>query len=284
MSIKQTTKLRNMLRSGKLVVAPFCPDALTAVIAERVGFEAVYMTGHGTAATLLGKADVGLTTMTEMVTNARYIASAVSVPVIADADAGFGNPINVWRTVQEYERAGVAAIHIEDQQLPKKCGLFEGKKVIPRDDAVAKFRAAVDARSDPDFVIIARTDALALNGWEDTIERVRSYADAGADMILVHDVFSKEDYDTLFRCLGDLPLVGGGMPKRLEELGFFKICLCVGVPAQHIAYVAIRECFEELKNTGEVAGLREKLQRYESINAVLGLDRIYEMEKTYGVV
>ena len=159
--MKTTTKLRQMLASGQMVTAPFVLNALHAKIAEAVGFDAVYMTGAGTAAER-GFPDVGLLTMTEMVANAKYIANAVNIPVVCDADTGYGNPLNVQRTVREYEAAGVAGIHIEDQLFPKKCGFFEGKQVIPQEDAVQKLRAALDARTDPDFVIIARCDAYAV--------------------------------------------------------------------------------------------------------------------------
>ncbi len=168
--MKTTTKLRQMLNSGKMVTAPFVLNAMHAKIAQSVGFDAVYMTGCGTAAER-GFPDVGLLTMTEMVANAKYIANAVDIPVVCDADTGYGNPLNVQRTVREYEMAGVAGIHIEDQLFPKKCGFFEGKQVIPQEDAVQKIRAALDGRTDPDFVIIARCDAYAVTGWEDTVRR-----------------------------------------------------------------------------------------------------------------
>ena len=176
-----------MLASGRMVVAPFVLNALHARVAEEVGFGAVYMTGSGTSAEK-GYADVGFLTQTEMVANARYIANAVSIPVVADADTGYGNAINVWRTVREYEDAGVAAIHIEDQSFPKKCGFFAGKQVIPVDEMVGKLHAALDARRDPDFAIIARCDAYAVHGWEDTVARCRAYMDAGADMVFVDGI------------------------------------------------------------------------------------------------
>ena len=184
-------KLRELMDGG-MVVSPFCLNAYHAKIAQLVGFEAVYMTGWGTAAER-GYPDVGLITQTEMVENARYIADAVDLPVIADADTGYGNPINVWRTVREYESAGVAAIHIEDQVSPKKCGFFEGKQVIPSEENVQKIRAALDARRDKDFVIIARCDALAVNGWEDTIRRCRAYSYAGADLVFVDGIRTTDD-------------------------------------------------------------------------------------------
>ena len=176
--LRATTRLREMLSRGTMLVAPFVLNALHAKIAERVGFQAVYMTGFGTAAER-GYPDVGLVTQTEMVENARYIANAIDVPVFCDADTGYGNPINVTRTIREYEMAGVAGCHIEDQVFPKKCGFFEGKLVIPLEEHVQKIRAALAARRDPDFVVIARTDALAVNGWDDVIRRCRAYREAG---------------------------------------------------------------------------------------------------------
>ena len=172
-------RLREMLEAGDPVLAPGVYDALGARLVEEAGFEAVYMTGFGTAASMLGRPDVGLLTMSEMVDNARRIARACALPVIADADTGFGNAINVVRTVQEYEQAGVAALHIEDQVAPKRCGHMEGKQVVPTDEMVTKIRAAVSARESPDLVIIARTDARAVEGLPAAIERARSLPGRG---------------------------------------------------------------------------------------------------------
>ena len=175
---RATTRLRQMLTSGTMVAAPFVLNAFHAKIAESLGFQAVYMTGFGTAAER-GYPDVGLVTQTEMVENARYIANAIDIPVFCDADTGYGNAINVTRTIREYEMAGVAGCHIEDQVFPKKCGFFEGKLVVPLEEHVQKIRAALAARRDLDFVVIARTDALAVNGWEDVIRRCRAYREGG---------------------------------------------------------------------------------------------------------
>jgi 2-methylisocitrate lyase-like PEP mutase family enzyme len=166
-------------------LAPGAYDALTARLIEQAGFPAVYMTGFGTSASLLGRPDVGLLTMSQMVDNARRIAQAVDVPVIADADTGYGNELNVFRTVQEYERRGVAGIHIEDQVSPKRCGHLDNKEIVPRDDYIAKVRAAVDARRDRDFMIIARTDARAVAGLEEALARANASLAAGADMAFV---------------------------------------------------------------------------------------------------
>ena len=187
MTNERTTKLRAMLNTEGMVMAPFCLNALHAKIAESVGFNAVYMTGSGTSAEH-GFSDVGLLTQTEMVTNARYIANAVDIPVIADCDTGYGNAINVHRAVQEYESIGVSGIHIEDQVFPKKCGFCSGKDVIPLEEHAQKVRAALDARRDKDCVIIARTDALQVNGWEDAIKRCKAYYAAGADLVFVDGV------------------------------------------------------------------------------------------------
>src|ERR1700745_80624 len=187
-----TGRLRELLNSAKMLVAPFVYDCLQAKIAERTGFKAVYMTGFGTAAAR-GFPDLGLLTMAEMVENVRAIARAVKVPVICDADTGYGNPINVLRTVREYEDAGAAALHIEDQVWPKKCGFLAGKQVIPLVEMVPKVRAACDARRDPNFVIIARTDALAVNGWDDVVRRCNAYRQAGADLVFVDGIRTADD-------------------------------------------------------------------------------------------
>src|SRR2546421_7715451 len=165
--MRATTRLRELLAGPELLVAPGAYDALSARLIAQAGFSGVYMTGFGTAASVLGQPDVGLLTMSEMVSRASALSAVVGdVPLIADADTGYGNPINVRRTIHEYERAGVAGLHIEDQVWPKKCGHMEGKQVIPMQEMVQKVRAAVDARQDPDFVIIASTDAIVLHGIE----------------------------------------------------------------------------------------------------------------------
>src|SRR6516164_5668627 len=179
----QARRFRALLERGGMVVGPGAYDCITAKLIEQAGFAAVYMTGAGTAATL-GYPDFGLVTMSEMVANARRIAGAVELPVIADADTGYGNELNVFRTVREFERSGVAGIHIEDQEFPKKCGHLEGKQIIPRDDFTAKIRAAVAARRDPDFIVIARTDSRAVAGFDEAVTRANEALAAGADIAL----------------------------------------------------------------------------------------------------
>jgi 2-methylisocitrate lyase-like PEP mutase family enzyme len=277
--------LREMM-SQSMVLAPFCPNAFHAKIAQLVGFKAVYMTGFGTSADR-GFPDVGLLTQTEMIQNARYITNAVDLPVICDADTGYGNAINVWRTVREYESVGVAAIHLEDQVLTKKCGFFAGKRVIPKEEHVQKIKAALDARRDKEFVIIARCDALAVTGWEDTIRRSRAYYDAGADVIFVEGIKTMGDLKTYARELKDLPrLYNGGRlvratPQELEEMGF-KISITGGTT--QVVFVSVRKAFQQLKETGLVSPeLMGEAGDHEEMLKMLGLPRIYEMEKKYGV-
>ncbi len=181
----RTSELRRLLADPKLLVAPRIHDTLSALTAQKAGFKAIQASGHGIAASLLGKPDIGLLTMTEVVMMTRYIAAAVDIPVMADGDTGYGNALNVYRTVQEFEAAGAAAVNLEDQVFPKKCGHMEGKAVISAQEMANKIKAAVDARRDPDFVVCARTDAIATAGIEEAIERGNLYAEAGADLIFV---------------------------------------------------------------------------------------------------
>ena len=276
---KTTTTLRTMLASGQMVVAPFILNALHAKIAESVGFQAVYMTGSGTAAER-GFPDVGLLTMTEMVSNAKYIADAVDIPVICDADTGYGNPLNVQRTVREYQAAGVAGIHIEDQGFPKKCGFFEGKQVIPQEEMVHKVHAALDARTDPDFVIIARCDAYAVTGWQDTVQRCLAYVDAGADMVFVDGVKTVEDLNNYARDLGDVPRMYNGDLLPTQEVAALGYKLMICGSTIWLVYQQVRDSFEELMRVGKVDPARygNRMQ----VADLLGLPEVYELERKYG--
>ena len=278
--MRSTTKLRQMFASGQMVVAPFILNALHAKIAESVGFDAVYMTGAGTAAER-GFADVGLLTMTEMVSNGKYVADAVKVPVVCDADTGYGNPLNIRRAVREYEAAGVAGIHIEDQLFPKKCGFFEGKQVIPQEEAVQKIRAALDARTDPDFVIIARCDAYAVTGWENTVKRCRAYVDAGADLVFVDGIKTVEDLRNYAADLRDLPRMYNGDLLPTQEVAAMGYKLMICGSTIWLVYKQVRASFEELKLTGKVNPERYGT-RWDVAN-LLGLEEIYELERRYGV-
>ena len=278
--MKTTSKLRQLLASDQMVVAPFVINALHAKIAESVGFDAVYMTGAGTAAEK-GFPDVGLLTMSEMVGNAKYIANAIDVPVICDADTGYGNPLNVQRTVREYEAAGVAGIHIEDQVFPKKCGFFDGKQVIPSNEMVQKIHAALDARNDPDFVVIARCDAYAVTGWEDTVRRCREYMDAGADMVFVDGIKSAEDLQAYATDPPDFPRMYNGdlfSTQEVADLGY-KLMICGGTI--WLIYQQLRASYEELKTQGKVDTSRYGTRW--QVAELLGLQDVYELESKYGV-
>ena len=254
--MRTTTRLRHMLREPGIIVAPGAYDGFSARLIEAAGFKAVYMTGAGTAASHLGQPDLGLATLTEMATHAAHLASCVSIPLIADADTGYGNALNVVRTVREYERAGVAGLHIEDQVAPKKCGHIAGKQVIPAQEMADKLRAASEYRTDPDFVIIARTDARAVTGLDDAIARANLYAESGADMIFFEAPQSEDEIARVAREV-KAPLLsnmvaGGKTPpvkvSELERLGY-KLVIFPGI-AMAAAIPAIETALERLKQTG----------------------------------
>jgi 2,3-dimethylmalate lyase len=222
-------RLRELIAGDAVVVAPGAYDALSARLVEQAGFDAVYMTGYGATASLLGRPDVGLLSMTEMADQARRFVSAVEVPVIADADNGYGGPLNVVRTVREYAAAGVAALHVEDQVVPKKCGHMEGKRVVPRTEMVEKVHAMVEGRGSHDVVLIARSDARAPEGLDSALERVGAYRDAGADLIFVDALQDWSEAVAFGEAFPDVPKVinfveGGKTPfpdvAQLGELGF----------------------------------------------------------------
>ena len=282
--MRTTTRLRELLSGERMLLAPFTYDGFTARIAQEAGFDAVYMSGFATSMSR-GLPDVGLLTQTEMVQNAASIASVVDVPVVADADTGYGNAINVHRTIREYERAGVAGVHVEDQVAPKKCGFFEGKQVIDMDEAASKIRAAVEARSDDDFVVIARTDALAVNGWDDVERRCRAFADAGADLVFVDGIRTSDDLQEFARRLGDLPRMYNGElpPDEVEALGF-RFQIHRG-PIFSL-YPIIKEMMVELRQSGSISAIDRYGSGGElrtSIADALGLGAITEMEKRYAV-
>jgi 2,3-dimethylmalate lyase len=282
-------RLREMLAGSGPVLAPGAYDALTARLVEETGFGAVYMTGFGTAASLLGRPDIGLLTMSEMVDNARRIVEAVGVPVIADADNGYGNPINVIRTVREYETAGVAAIHIEDQVAPKKCGHMEGKHVIEASEMVEKVRAAVEARHSEDFVIIARTDARAVEGIEGALQRGRRYREAGADMLFVEAPQSEEEVAAVAEAFPDVPLLfnwleGGESPpvplERLKELGFRLIIFPLSTMLA--ATRSVREALAEIHADGSpVSIIEDRLLPFGEFTNFVGLPQIRRLEERF---
>ena len=227
--MKHTKALRKILAQERTILVPGAYDAVSAKILQQAGFRVLYMTGSGVTASLTGMPDVGILTMAEMVNQARNIVGAIDLPLICDADNGYGNPINVIRTVKEYERAGVAGIHIEDQVAPKKCGHFEGKQIVPAEEMVKKIEAAIYAREEDDFLLIARTDARSVEGLDEALERARLYAEAGADMIFVETPQSVEELKVISEKLSHIPLLvnmveGGKTPilpfEDLREMGF----------------------------------------------------------------
>jgi len=270
-------RLRKMLNGPDMVVAPFVFDAFQAKIAQAAGFAAVYMTGFGTAAAR-GFPDVGLLTMAEMVENVRYIANAIDIPLICDADTGYGNPVNVYRTVREYEAAGAGALHIEDQIWPKRCGFLAGKQVIPLAEMVPKVRAACDARKD--MVIIARTDALAVNGWEDVAQRARAYHEAGADLIFVDGIRTIEDMERYTREIGDLPLLYNGQLLPIEETAKMGFKLMINSSTLMVFYLRMRDAMRELRSTGAIANSTES-GAFGEMTALLGVNDALELGKKY---
>jgi len=273
-------KLRVAMADG-MVLAPFVYDGFTARIAASQGAQAVYMTGHGTSAQI-GLPDVGLTSMAEMVANLGYIVNAVDVPVVADADTGYGNAINAQRTVREYEAAGAAAMHLEDQVFPKRCGFFEGKECVPMEEHVQKIRAALDARVDPDMVIIARTDAVAPNGWDDAIQRAEAYRLAGADLVFVDGIKTLDDLDIYTTRLVEqgIPCLYNGQLQPVPEVASrgFKVMITGGGHA--LSYAAVRQALLDLKVGGGIGEPRDT-ERFNATTSLLGLPEIYELEQRY---
>ena len=276
---EQRSRLRDLLAGPEMVVAPFVFDCLQAKLAAAAGFDAVYMTGFGTAAAR-GYPDLGLLTMSEMAANARAISNSVNVPVICDADTGYGNPLNVWRTVREYEDAGAAALHIEDQVFPKRCGFLAGKQVIKLEEMVPKVRAACDARRDRNLVIIARTDALQPNGWEDVVLRARAYRAAGADLIFVDGIKTLDDLKLYAEKLGDLPLIYNGDLLPINELKNFPFKLTIHIGTMLTIFDAIRSAMTELKRTGKLSvGTSSNI--FEDFVQTMGVPDYQSLEKKY---
>jgi carboxyvinyl-carboxyphosphonate phosphorylmutase len=282
------SSLQELLAAGEMVLAPGCYDALGARLVEEAGFPAVYMTGFGTAASRLGRPDVGLLTLTEMADNARRIAQAVEIPVIADADTGYGNPINVIRTVQEYEAAGIAALHIEDQVMPKKCGHMEGKQLIGAGEMVAKVQAAVAARHSASFLIIARTDARAPEGLDAAIGRARAYRQAGADVLFIEAPQSVQEIETIASTFEDVPLLfnyaeGGKTPPvshaQLRRLGFGIVIFPISTLLT--ATAAIRAALSQIKVDGTPIELLGGMLPFNDFLDLIGVAEIRELEDRF---
>ena len=290
---RATPRLRALLKEPAPLILPGCFNAMSARILEHAGFPALYMSGYGTSLNLLGLPDAGLITLTEMALNAKLIASAVRAPLIADADTGFGNAINVVRTVEEYIRAGVAGMHLEDQVAPKRCGHVAGREVIARDEAVLKIRAACQTRDalDPDFVIIARTDARGAHGgsMEEAITRANAFLDAGADLAFVEGPKDKEEVAHICQAVkGPVFYNMTGISPRFtaEEMAAIGIRACI-LPgaAMRATIMAIHDFATTLKTEGPMAeaayDARFKQHPMGNLHGFAGFDRIREMEAEF---
>jgi 2-methylisocitrate lyase-like PEP mutase family enzyme len=280
-------KMRELLARKRLLLAPGAFDGLSARLVEEAGFEAVYLSG-GSVARSAGVPDLGLMTMSEVIERARQVVAAVKIPVIADADTGYGNALNVVRTVREFERAGVAAIHIEDQVTPKRCGHLEGKEVTPLAEMENKLRAALEARSDPEFAIIVRTDARAIHGLKDAIDRAQSFARLGADAVFIEAAESEAELETIARSIRDAPLMvnmfkGGKTPllpaSRLEQMGY-RIAIFPS-DTQRAAIHAMKEALAVLKRDGSTAAIDERMATFQERDRLIGLGEWEKLEERY---
>lgn len=281
--------LRDLLNSGKLIMAPGAYDVWSAKLIEAAGFDAVYMTGYGVSASVIGKPDIGLMTFTEVAVMARNMAMALHVPLIADCDTGFGNTLNVIRCVEEFEAAGVAAIQLEDQLMPKRCGHMEGKVLIPQEDMVAKIRAAAAARKDPDFVIIARTDARAVSGFDDAVSRSKAYVEAGADVIFFEAPQSAEEVKAVSDIL-NVPLLSNMVEKgktplfsaeELTNMGYRIVIY--PVTALYAATKHVMETLSILKETGKISATTPYTCDFPTFNHMIGLDELRALEKSFSM-
>lgn len=285
-----TERFRQMIERDEILPAMGGYDALSAKLIEQAGGEVVYMSGSSVSTTTHGYPDVGLTTMTEMVERARQMVNIVDIPVFADADTGYGNPLNVMRTIQEYESAGVAGVHLEDQVFPKKCGHFEGKDVIPKAEMCEKIRAAADAREDDDFVLIARTDARAVRGYDEAIDRLRAYHDAGADVLFFEAPENREELERVTAEFADddISLLanmteGGKTPlfsaTEFEEIGFDIVLYpATGFKA---AAKALQTVFNEIAETGTQENVMDLLTTWQGRDEITGLNEMLELEQQY---
>ena len=282
-----TTRFRDLLTQPEIIVAPGAYDCMTAKIIERTGFPAVYMTGAGTSVARLGYPDLALATMTEMLENASAIAGTVDVPVIADADTGYGGVLNVGRAVRLYERTGVAAIHIEDQESPKRCGHLDNKRVVSVEEMVQKIHAATDARVDEDFTIIVRTDSLAVTGWDDTMDRCDAYVEAGADVLFIEAIRSPEEAQTAasrfgvpllynFVETGKSPLISA---PDLQRLGF-KIVI---FPTSALMLVAraVTGLMDEIKQLGTTSHMMDRMASLEDCFNLVGMADLLAQDAKY---
>jgi 2-methylisocitrate lyase-like PEP mutase family enzyme len=280
-------RLRDLLRARKAVLLPGAANALTARVIEDLGCAAIYVTGAGVTNTFLGMPDIGLISVTELAIHVGAMREAVALPLIVDADTGFGNALNVGRTIQTLERAGANAIQIEDQDFPKRCGHFSGKSVIPCAEMVQKIRAAVDARNDPDLVIMARTDAIAVNGFDDAMERAAAYIEAGADMTFVEAPHSKDQIAAIPARLPTpqlINIVAGGLTPmiplhELEHMGYAMVLYANA--ALQAAVAGMQKVLGQLKERGSLAGRANDLASFEERQRLVQKPQFDALEKKY---
>jgi len=284
-------KLRELLARKQPLVAAGAYDGLSARMAAQAGFECIYASGSSISASLLGQPDVGLATFTEMVDQIRHmtaVADLGGVPLIADADTGYGNAVNVMRTVREYERAGIAGMHLEDQVMPKKCGHFEGKELIAADEMAGKIRAALAARDDPDFLIIARTDARTVSGLPEAIARSRLYADTGADAIFVETPRSSEEYAEIRRALPDAILVAdvteGGKSPALPAHEYYALgfqLVLFSASAIRAVMHTLQDFYARARAEGTTSGLLDRIAGFDERNRILDLEGIQRLARKH---
>lgn len=280
-------RLKQLFCRNKLLVAPGAFDGLSARLVEEAGFEAVYLSG-GAVARSMGVPDIGLLTMSEVIERAAQVVSAVKIPVIADADTGYGNALNLVRAVREFERAGVAAVHIEDQVTPKRCGHLEGKEVISLAEMEKKLAAALASRSDPNFAIIGRTDARAIHGLEDAIRRGQSFARLGVDAVFIEAPQSEAELETIAHSMPEVPLMvnmfkGGKTPllpaSRLEAMGF-RVAIFPS-ESQRAAIHAMREALALLKRDGSTEAMDDRLATFKERDRIVALEEWEKLEERY---
>jgi 2-methylisocitrate lyase-like PEP mutase family enzyme len=280
-------RLRKLLAQRKAVLLPGAANALAARVIEDIGFQAIYVTGAGITNTSLGVPDIGLITLTELASHVSAMRDAVALPLIVDADTGFGNPINVGRTIRALERSGANAVQLEDQEFPKKCGHFSGKSVIARAEMAQKIKAAVDARVDRDLVIVARTDAIAVNGFEDAMDRAAAYIEAGADMTFVEAPRTREQIAEIpkrLRVPQFINIVAGGLTPMigldaLEEMGFSMVLYANAALQASIA--GMQKVLGHLKTKGSLDGASDQLAGFEERQRLVGKPRFDDLEKKY---
>jgi 2-methylisocitrate lyase-like PEP mutase family enzyme len=281
--------LKTRLARKDILVAPGVYDALTASLAAAAGFEALYLSGAGIAYTKLGRPDIGLVSMSEVADTLAHVRERVETPVIVDADTGYGNALNVQRTVRLFERAGAAAIQLEDQTFPKRCGHLADKGLIPAREMIGKIRAAADARRSEDTLIVARTDAVAVEGFEPAIERARRYAEAGADVLFVEAPRTREQLSAVAAALGTLaPLVanmveGGATPilasEELRALGF-RLVIFPGAIVRALAFAA-RDFYATLKRNGTTDVFRDRMFDFGALNEIIGTPEMLARGRRY---